>query len=88
MHGNTELARMDDISNLFSPIFCLSKQHQGASEEGKRNSAVSRATELRLEGTSGGHLAQTPLKATPFFRPDFLFVQRTRRERTGMAMPS
>lgn len=31
---------MDDISNPFSPIFCLSKQHQGASEEGKRNAAI------------------------------------------------
>lgn len=31
---------MDDISNPFSPIFCLSKQHQGASEKGKKNPAI------------------------------------------------
>lgn len=76
--GNTGLASMDDISYLCSPIFCLSKQHQGASEKGKRNPAKNKMYRIIIHvgRTSEGHLAQTPLKATSFFRSDLLFVQR------------
>lgn len=61
------------FQKLFSPIFYLCKQHECALEEGKRNPAISIYIEFRLEGTSEGHLAQTPLKATPFFRSDLLW---------------
>lgn len=60
------------FQKLFSPIFYLCKQHECALEEGKRNPAISIYAEFKLEGTSEGHLAQTP-----FFRSDLLWRERT-----------